>query len=998
MANRFWVGGTGNWTDTAHWSASSGGASGASAPTSADPAIFDVNSAAGAYVVTVNSASAVCASISFAAPPSGSITLTLNSPNILAISGALTLLAGMTLSGTGILRFSGSGSSNWTTNGVTVNVITQIPAGTAGTLVVQDAFNGGANSLQVQGGTLNTNGQTVTVGAFDSSNATVTLGTSVINISNRWACGSSVTLSAASSTINVAVDFQGGGKTYGTVVATAAAARVFSADGLACSFTNLSLLSTATRTAEWGLGANATVTGTFKYAGNSVLNRLLIKSSVIGTSRTITAAAIDGASDFCDFMDITAAGAASPFATGSSLGDGQGNTNITFTTPATQYWKTATTGAKTWSTAANWFLGSNGTGGAGRVPLPQDNVVFDANSIAAGSAGSTSITTDMPRSGKSITFVGVTSSPQVNLSQTSCFGDFDAGAATIANQQTFTFYGRGAQTLHPRGRQFGGIQIATYNGSLTLLGDLTVTAAGLTYFAPNVTFTLNNFNVTINNNTFNAQQTGGVLNLGSGTFTINTPGGGNAWVVQTTTINPHTGQIVINNSGGLPANFFQSAGLGTLNHVRVTGSGLGGINFQGGSLTFTTLTVDAGKTMIFLAGSTYTATTWAFNGAVMGAGTKQARVFGITNSYFSSPDSAANSITGDIDVRFKIALPAWGPGTAQSIYAKRSASSAFDLFLGGLTFNLIWRDAGNNFRTLAFDNISAGAAGSFREFRVTLDVDNGSGGHDCKLFEWNGSSWVQVGATKNAGAFTTSILDSVDPISVGGHSNGASSLLQGVIDYVSVRNGIDGPIVALFEPDDYVSGNTWVSSSPTGETWTRGSQGIICDSTQISVIQHAGTARAVFTKAGGGTVSIDGIAVSYNDADPASTFFAGRNSTDAGNNLDWTFGTTAAGAGSSSGVATTDGVGRMVAASAGSVNALASNVAAETNAIWNCVGNVSAMANLGAVGEILLNHVDGVGLAEGFATVSGMWMPTPKSRIFQIPSEGRSYLINGPVQ
>ena len=29
MANRFWVGGTGNWSDTARWSTTSGGAGGA---------------------------------------------------------------------------------------------------------------------------------------------------------------------------------------------------------------------------------------------------------------------------------------------------------------------------------------------------------------------------------------------------------------------------------------------------------------------------------------------------------------------------------------------------------------------------------------------------------------------------------------------------------------------------------------------------------------------------------------------------------------------------------------------------------------------------------------------------------------------------------------------------------------------------------------------------------------------------------------------------------
>ena len=49
MANRYWVGGSGTWntTSTANWSATSGGASGASAPNAADVAFFDANSGTG---------------------------------------------------------------------------------------------------------------------------------------------------------------------------------------------------------------------------------------------------------------------------------------------------------------------------------------------------------------------------------------------------------------------------------------------------------------------------------------------------------------------------------------------------------------------------------------------------------------------------------------------------------------------------------------------------------------------------------------------------------------------------------------------------------------------------------------------------------------------------------------------------------------------------------------------------------------------------------------
>ncbi len=55
MAARFWVaGGTGNWNDTSNWSATTGGASGASVPGSADTAALDANSGAGTVTLDIS--------------------------------------------------------------------------------------------------------------------------------------------------------------------------------------------------------------------------------------------------------------------------------------------------------------------------------------------------------------------------------------------------------------------------------------------------------------------------------------------------------------------------------------------------------------------------------------------------------------------------------------------------------------------------------------------------------------------------------------------------------------------------------------------------------------------------------------------------------------------------------------------------------------------------------------------------------------------------------
>ena len=93
MANRYLVGGgTGNWDSTTNWSATDGGASGASFPVAGDAVLLTTTS--GATNITVNVASA-CASII----ASGSYTGTLTFDANLSTSGTVTFIAGMTIAG-----------------------------------------------------------------------------------------------------------------------------------------------------------------------------------------------------------------------------------------------------------------------------------------------------------------------------------------------------------------------------------------------------------------------------------------------------------------------------------------------------------------------------------------------------------------------------------------------------------------------------------------------------------------------------------------------------------------------------------------------------------------------------------------------------------------------------------------------------------------------------------------------------------------------------------
>ena len=120
MATRYWVGGTGPWnaTSTANWSASSGGASGASAPTSADDVIFDTASSGSSYIVTSTSA-ALCRSFTVSGPSSGTVTFAgTGAPRVYG-SILFSTPATIIWSNTGTIIFlDGTANSTITTNNV----------------------------------------------------------------------------------------------------------------------------------------------------------------------------------------------------------------------------------------------------------------------------------------------------------------------------------------------------------------------------------------------------------------------------------------------------------------------------------------------------------------------------------------------------------------------------------------------------------------------------------------------------------------------------------------------------------------------------------------------------------------------------------------------------------------------------------------------------------------------------------------------------------------
>ena len=154
MAARYLVsGGTGNWNSTTNWSATSGGASGASFPVAGDSVIIDANSVNTNLTVNVASACATLTCSNY----TGNLTFT----NTLSTTGNLVFSTGMTTSGAGSLSV-GTNTFSITSNGVRLRNFTGVSptitlnddcyvenhskTGASGTMTINGLFNFNVNS------------------------------------------------------------------------------------------------------------------------------------------------------------------------------------------------------------------------------------------------------------------------------------------------------------------------------------------------------------------------------------------------------------------------------------------------------------------------------------------------------------------------------------------------------------------------------------------------------------------------------------------------------------------------------------------------------------------------------------------------------------------------------------------------------------------------------------------------------------------------------------
>lgn len=503
MADRYWVGGTAAWdtTSTAVWSATSGGASGASVPTAADNVIFD---SATVYTVTLTGA-LTCLSFTVSA---GTVTFT--STGTLAVSGSFLIIPGTVWSATGTITF----NSTTTGNTITTNSVSMAAGivfnGVGGAWTFGSAFSSSnATPFNLLNGDVatgnfnltftSTNGLLSNAGAGTRS---LTLGSSTVTASGNAPVNfsSSLTLDAGTSTIistPANPTFTGGSKTFYDVSFTFAGAtgstRTITGTN---TFNNLTIASpTTARIYSLVLSGNQTIVGTLTLGtSTSATSRIVVRANGIGLTRTVTAAAVATLSDV-DFRDITAAGASAPWS-GTRLGDSQGNSGITFDAGVTKYWNLAAGGV--WSATA-WALTSGGVPAVANFPLAQDTAVIDDLGLILGNT----ITVNDAWQIGSLDASGRTLGAVLTLSAGNLYGNFTLSTAiTLAGTGTLTVAGRGAQVITLAGRTITNIwTLSSFNGTIRFADAVTSTntintAAGTIQFLAGSTNTATTFSIT----------------------------------------------------------------------------------------------------------------------------------------------------------------------------------------------------------------------------------------------------------------------------------------------------------------------------------------------------------------------------------------------------------------------------------------------------------------------------------------------------------------------
>jgi hypothetical protein len=678
MANRFWVGGSGTWdsTTTTNWSATTGGAGGASVPTNADTVIFDASSGTGTVTISTGggatcltlTASAITANLKFdgrtaSGGVNNPVTITTNAtfavaatfvnyPLDIQFTGSVTTSilnnASTTVLGTitngksaGTLSiatsncvcdtFIQSGNITALTTNLTCNTFQSLIGAfqiNAAILTVSTSFSdddaANSRSIIITTGTLNvgTNVTTTSLTAItyylNNSFTTFTPGTGVVVIGSTTPQATNATFFHGCSGNLRNVLFQGtktfiyGGNSGVSLTVAGATTAGFR------------VTSPAGINHEMRIDSRISITvtgGTFSVVGNSVTNRALVCNDQMGTASSIvlTGTATRTLTNV-DLQDIAFTFGSA--LTGTSIGDCGNITNVTPTAAVTCFAKTGATAFN--YDGAMWFTTSGGVT-AQRVPLPQDTVIFDSNT------GSGVVTVNARTLGGAITTTGWGGSFDINLLSDcipSIYGQY-TGTGSLLNTLTRVRFGARADTTVPATGITGTMLIDCIGFTATLSGAINNADLILWLHSGTLNTSVSNYAITASNLYLLGAVSGGyvgspvggnaALTLNASTVTLTAKTAANVINIETAaTLTAGTSTVNITPQGSLSAINFISAK--TFNNVTLTpNSSLTTFN-KTGNTTFAAFTCSTiyPFAFTFAASSTNTFTTLSLTGTTSG--------------------------------------------------------------------------------------------------------------------------------------------------------------------------------------------------------------------------------------------------------------------------------------------------------------------------------------------------------------------------------------------
>jgi hypothetical protein len=482
MADRYWVGGSGNWnsTNTGNWSATSGGSSGASAPVSGDDVFFDANSDSGAgFTVTIVATGPTIRNLTISGLDQAMI---LAGTVGIAIQGNISLPASnFTWSGTGTLTLSGSSSSRTIlTNGVTINGdVTFNSSGSDWTL--QSALTVGSNdNVTLTAGTLDTAGYAVSCQLFvisGTTTRTLTLGASAITCTgsgNAWNATTTTNLTLNAGTSNITMSrnassktFAGGGLTYNILSQGGSGTLIITGANTFADIQN-PYKTTGATIIDFTSGVTQTVSA---FTASGEAGRVLtIESTVAASAATLSKASGSVTVAYCSIKDLTATGGATWNATNST--NVSGNTG----------WNFVAAGFTLTADAGSFALNGQAAGLLAARKLPAAYGAFSLNGQAAGlkyGRNLAAVSGSFALNGQSITLTYSGAGPKVMVADAGVFS-LAGQTLTLRHNRTVTA-GLGAFALDGQNVSLaysGGYRLGADAGQFALTGQTVGLAIG----------------------------------------------------------------------------------------------------------------------------------------------------------------------------------------------------------------------------------------------------------------------------------------------------------------------------------------------------------------------------------------------------------------------------------------------------------------------------------------------------------------------------------------